>query len=320
MPLSGVTTYIPTLDAFVAHWTLVNQTPSKSMSLRGGVTLANLDTLRQQLVMALNDTVGKENVRLVAVGDRDIKCAELRDRFQKFRGIVARVPLAKFHKQALPKTPSTSATADMLIPVLESMIQLWSVINRNNPPVPKFRAPLVLSRGWTVEAMGRDLVAYRQACVAAANADSNVAYSREMRANAMNALIKMLKTYEMGVRKHLAEGHELLATIPAALPDPNNLPEAPVLEGEWDEAQQCVHLSWTHSAPAGLKRYGLRYHPGPRYKMEEEELVESIPPERTTVDVGYGLAAPGSNATYKLYAVTLDGGENGSNTIRILRP
>ena len=320
MPLCGVTTYVPTVDAFAAHWGKVNDATPRPLILHGGANLSTLDGVRQQLILALNDTVGKENVRLVAVGDRVIKNAELRGRFQEFRALVARVPLAKSYKQMLPKTPSSVGGGDALISALEAMIQIWTVINRNNPPVPKFHPPLLLSGRWTLETMGRELAAFRQACVAAKNADSNVIYSRELRDRAMKAVVKFLKAYEFAALRHLGAGHELAASIPEIWPDPARLPAPPVIDGEWHPEVDAVLLTWTHPDPKSLKRFGLRSHPGPRYKMEEEELVESIPTDRSQVKISYGLAAHGSSATYKLYAIAPDGGESGSNTIRVVRP
>ncbi|MCB8932644.1 MAG: hypothetical protein M9921_04210 [Fimbriimonadaceae bacterium] len=319
MPLSGVASYIPTLDAFAKHWEQVNKASSKDLVIRGA-TLNHLAALRQSLIMALNDVVSKENVRLVASGDRDIKAAEMRERFKQFKEVVSRKPLSKPYKEALPKLPARTAGDEAMIEAAESVIQIWAVVNRNNPAVPKFRPPLVLEGGCTLEHFGYELASYRQSCRAAESADRNALYSRDMRGQVMGQVAKLLKLYSAAAIRLLGEDHELVRTIPDAEPNPDKLPAAPELEGEWNPATEKVELRWTHPDPSSLKRFSLRYHPGPRYKMEEEESVESIPTDRTSMEVAYGLAAPGSSSTYKLYAVAPDSGEQGSNTIRIVRP
>lgn len=319
MPLSGVNSYVPTLDAFAKHWEQVNKASSSDLVIRG-VTLGHLAALRQSLIMALTDVVCKENVRLVASGDRDIKCAEMRERYKQFKEVVGRKPLSKYYKAALPKFPLRTAGDEAMIEAAEGLIQLWAVVNRNHPAIPKFRPPLFLEGGCSLEQFGHELLGYRQACRAAESADRNALYSRDMRGQVMGQVAKLLKLYAPATIRLLGEGHELVKEIPDAEPNPDKLPAAPELEGEWNPESQLVDLRWTHPDPGSLKRFSLRYHPGPRYKMEEEESVESIPTDRTSMKVGYGLAASGSSSTFKLYAVAPDSGEQGSNTIRIVRP
>ena len=65
----------------------------------------------------------------------------------------------------------------------------------------------------------------------------------------------------------------------------------------------------------------LRYSPGPKYSVEDETTVATVPAagplEFLTTT---GLTQPGATALFRNYVITATGNERGSNTVTITRP
>src|SRR5688572_32246091 len=78
VPITTIGSYLPVMQEFIAHWTDVHAeiTPD-TLTLRGGFTLANFTTARNDIQAAVTATEPAENARQAAGDDRDPKKAAL---------------------------------------------------------------------------------------------------------------------------------------------------------------------------------------------------------------------------------------------------
>ena len=321
MPISGIGSWLPTIDEFIAHWTAVNAALAPgSFRLPGNYTVANLTTDRNGLDTAINDVEAKLNLRTTAAGDRDVKRAAIRPRMLQFGPTVRGLLTGSRHIPSLRQTPKFSASAGIWRQAMADMLDLWTAINTNTPAVPGFTPPLLLSGLYPVATFATDKTALDAAFTAVGTTQINLEAARETRDLLFQPIYNHLKQYRLSVAAALPVGSPLIGTIPALTPPPGSTPQAVSLAGTWDVPGDTGRLDWSASTRPDLDHYAIRYHPGPRYKADEEQAVTTVAPGILTLDTLFGLPASGSVAWFKVYVVTTTGNEKGSNAVKIVRP
>ena len=103
-------------------------------------------------------------------------------------------------------------------------------------------------------------------------------------------------------------------------PPPGSTPKAVVLSWVWNPATLMADFSWSASDNPNLKQYELRACDPPTYRAADEVLVANIPETQTTFSSAFGLDASGAVKLFKVYVITDDDNEKGSNVARITRP
>ena len=319
MPITGVGSWLPTIDEFIAHWTAVDAALGSNFALIGNYKLTGLTADRATLATAITDTTNKENTRQDAMGDRDVKRAAIKPRIVQFGPTVRGQLPGSLYIRSIPKTPGFDRSPGVWREAMDDMANLWATINTNTPPVTGFTPPLKLSGGYAQATFVTDAAALSAAFTALTNADQNLRNSRSARDAVFAPIYQRLKQYRLAVAAALPVGSPLIASIPALTPPPGDTPAPVQLSGEWNAGTDMADLVWSASAETDLDHYALRYHPGPKYKAAEEQPVATIPAGTTTFSTDFGLPAPGSIAWFKIYVVTSDGREKGSNAIKIVR-
>lgn len=321
MPIGGVGTWIPTIDEFITHWTAVNAALSPlEFKLFGAYTLANFTTDRGNLVTQLADVEAKTNLRQTAGGDRDVKRASIRPRILQFGPTVRGVLPGTRYLKSIPKTPQFNYPPGIWRTAMNDMANLWNTINFNIPPVSGFTPPLLLSSGYTQANFVTEQSAMDAAFTTVETTDQNAQQSRAQRDVLFKPIYQRLKQYRLAVCAALPVGNALCNTVPALTPAPGTTPDPVSLSGSWNVTTDLADLLYTASADPNLDHYSLRYHPGPRYKADEEQTVDSNPPGTLEFNTAFGLPASGSVAWFKVYVVLTTGNERGSNSVKITRP
>ena len=78
VPITTIGSYLPVMQEFIAHWTDVNAAINPdTLTLRGGFTLANFTTARNDIQAAVTAIEPADNARQAAGEDRDLKKAAL---------------------------------------------------------------------------------------------------------------------------------------------------------------------------------------------------------------------------------------------------
>ena len=322
MPITGVTSYLPTMDEFIAHWVSANAALTGGgepvLALKGGYPLANFQTDRAGLDAALLDVEARLNGRELAAAERDQRKLALRSRMSQFRNGVQCYLQATPYEAALPLAPEISSDESKFLSPFLDLSNLWNRINTDT--IAGFTAPLLLAGGYTLAQFTTELTAMRTAFVNVTNAEQNLTLSRDER-DALLAPIRLrLNQYRSAIPARFDENDPLVSSLPALSPPPGSTPDAVTASGTWDAANEVGVLAWTASTAATLTGYSIRTAPGPTYHTDEETIVGSAPSGTATFSTTAGLTTSGSTALFKVYVLTSTGNEKGSNTVSISRP
>lgn len=321
MPISGIGSWIPTIDEFLTHWAQANTAlaPGELM-LIGGYDRDQLVTDRAVLVALLADVETKLNIRQVASGDRDIKRANIRPRLIQFGPAVrGHLPDSRYIP-ALRRVPTFNSSPGVWRQAMDDQSNLWTTINTNFPPIAGFTPPLLLASGYTVALFNTERSALDAAFTAVTTADQNLQLAQQQRTQTFEPIYERLKQYRQVCVATFAPGHPLLDSLPRLTPAAGDTPAPVNLLGIWSVPDTAGKLDWTPSLDPDLDYYSIRYHPGPRYKADGEQVVTSVLPGTTTLLTTFGLVASGSVAWFKVYVVTTTGNEKGSNAVKVVRP
>lgn len=319
VPFTNLDSIIPTINEFIAHWTQVNAAlGANPLTLPGPYTLAQLTTDRDNLQNLITAVTTADNSRQVAAGDRDIRRAALRERMRQFRATVNGRLAGSVYVTALPRMPTTNASQQAFLRVLDDISNLWTRINA--APPAGFTGPLTLTGGYTLATFNADITALRNAFSAVITAETAATFARRQRDAALAPVRTRLVQYRAAVTGAFTSGHPLIASLPALTPPAGATPDPVTLSGVWDATQQRAVLTWEPSTAPDLAHYSVRYHPGPRYRASEEQTITQVPPGTHTFVTNFGLVASGSVSWFKVYVVLSTGNERGSNAVKVIRP
>ena len=163
MPISGPSTYVPTLNLFIPHWIDVNLVLGAGgpLVLEDGTTIAILTGYRDDLEAFRSSIQSKLNDLQIAGGDVDLKKLALHNRIGEFnrkvRGSIGSSPYAA----ALPDVPVITSAQGIFLDPLDDMASLWPKINAAT--IPGFTGPLLLPGGYAVATFLTDLAALKTA-------------------------------------------------------------------------------------------------------------------------------------------------------------
>lgn len=320
MPITGVGSWLTTIDEFLAHWNDVNATFAPgSLTLSGSYGRPTLVTDRAALAAAITDVQTKDNTRQSAAGTRDLQRAVVRPKMLQFGPAVRGFLPGSRYIPAIPRVPAFQDSPGKWRDRMDDMNSLWVAINLNSPAVPGFTPPLKLSSTYLQANFATDMAALSTAFTDLITADQSAQLARQQRTQLFEPIYQRLKQYRLAVPATFAAGHPLIDSLPALTPPAGSTPDAVQLSASWNSGTDMADLVWGVSADPELDFYSIRYHPGPRYKAAEEQLVGTVPAGTQTLATDFGLPASGSVAWFKVYVVTSTGNEKGSNAVKVVR-
>lgn len=321
MPISGPSSYPPTMALFLAHWDEVNTELGVAgpLVLPDGTTRAALSTLRDELLAFAASVQSELNDREVARGQIEGSKALLLGRLGEFnrkvRGFLGHTPYAR----ALPEVPATLAGEGATLAPLDDMASLWGTIN--GATIPGFTGPLLLLSGYALAAFAADLAALKSAYGNYQTADQQLRIERQQRNDVQDVAYAALRAYRAAVQGTFAPTHALVESLPALTPPPGSTPAAVTLSGSWNAAAFQAELTWTVSSDPDLFQYEVRMTPGATYDPDADAVVGNVPASGApTLLTSAGLANPGDTASFKVFVILTTGNESGSNTVTITRP
>jgi hypothetical protein len=319
MPLSGVGTYIPTIKEFLNHWNTMNIAVGERVTLAGGFGIQDLDAMRQELATAIADVQTRDEKRMETLKDKDALLVQLRERVKQFRAMIAaKMPTSKYRKLS-PTLPTFTASEKLQMQSFDVMVATWEMLNQETG-IQGYTPPMKLAGGYTLEQAHSDLSALKATYVTYTAAVEEAARARKKRIDLMKNVATRLRQYRQAAVAYLPTGHALLDSLPAVAPTGAVDVAAVQMTADWDPMRGAAVLSWTAAPPENHERFEVRYHPGPKYKETEEQVVGSVLKGVLSVITDYGLATPGSVALFRVYNITSDGEEKGSNVVHVERP
>ena len=307
------------MQEFIAHWTAVNTDQGiNPLVLTGGYAIGNLQSDRTALEAKITAVEGADNTRQNAANDRDLKKDPLRERIRQFRAAVQAFLKGSQYVKSAPKLPPFNSSPGEFMKALDDMANLWTTINAFPPP--GFTPPLKLQGNYLVAAFNTDVTAMRTAFGLVDTADQNATIAREQRNQLLAPIRARLVQYRVAVMALYAPTHALFQSLPLVTPPAGSTPDPVSLSGAWNNTILKAQLVWTVSQEPDLKHYSVRACDPPRYRSDLEQAVAIVPEGTTNLDTDFGLLVSGAVKFFKVYVVTDDDNEKGSNSVKITRP
>lgn len=315
MPISGPSSYLPTTDQFIAHWTAANAALLAPVTLRGGVAVADLTALREQLATERTALTQQLNEREFARGDIYTQARALVNRLEQFNGRI-RVLYAEGTRfvNALPKAPDYRASQERVITPLDDVAGIWEQVDNSGDPV-------ILSGNYGYDVFLDDLTALKTSYQAYQTALINERMARGVRNETQEQIYPILKQYREAIPTFFPEGSSIIETLPRLTPLPGSTPDPVNASAVWDEAEAKARITWEASDNSNLQEYEVRYTPGEEYDEDDETVVATIlPSDPRELLTDAGLTQPGAFSTFKVYVLLTTGNERGSATMVVERP
>lgn len=340
MPITGPSSYLPTTDQFIAHWTAVNAALAgvgspppggwPTVIVKGNRQLAGLQTLRTTLATARADVELKLTIKEIARSDVEIKRTAVLARCSQFNDNVR----ASWGGTALEAGLRAVASVTDGIPRVEQSLDdvngHWGLVN-TSAIIPGVTLPLTLPPlsntitpppiPYTLANFQADVTALKASHVALKTAEVNLDTARSVRTATEDQIREYLPGYREGVVAKLPPDHPLQGSLPRYSPLPGGTPEAATANGTWNATTSLAVITFVPSPTASVVRHELRFVAGPDYAADDESIVASLPtssaPQFETI---VGLTTAGTTASYRVYAITTEGNERASNTVVISRP
>jgi hypothetical protein len=321
MPISGPSSYVPTINEFLGHWTDVNTTLGGSgpLVLPGAIAIATLTTHRDSLLTYAASIQSKLNDTQISRGTIDIKKAGLLTRLAEFNRKVRGFLAHTAYVQGLPEVPPPTAGQGPTLEPLDDMESLWGKINAAT--IPGFTGPLTLLGGYVIATFTTDLASLKSEYTAWQGFDQDVTLERERRNGLQDKVSPILRDYRAAVEGTFAPTDALVVSLPRLSPIPGATPPAVTANISWDATQSKAKITWSESTIANLAQYEIRFCPGANYSTDTETVIGNVSAgslREFLTDAG--LSASGNVASFKVYVITTDGNEKGSNTLVMTRP
>ena len=318
MPITGPTSFVPTLNLFIPHWVDVNSALGTDLVLEDGTTITVMTGYRNDLDGFRASMKDKINDSQIAVGFVTNRKTALVSRLAEFnrkvRGSIGSSPYAA----ALPLVPSITSGEGLILDPLDDMASLWPKINAAT--IAGFTGPLVLPGGYALAAYLADLALLRTSYIDAGKATHEVDLELKLRNFIQDkAYDAMVKYREKATGEFTANDPHVLS-LPAVKPPPGSTPDPVQLSGSWSASLLAAVFTWLESIDPNLAEYELRMNPGATYNADLAFVVGNAVPGTLTLSTLEGLIASGMTASFRLFVITTTGNEAGSNTITITRP
>jgi hypothetical protein len=264
--ISGPSSYLGTIDDFVAHWTSVNADALAGGGLvtRSGEGLPELLALRAALETATNEVEamlnGKEMARArVENGKRDL-LARGQELGRRLRGLME---VDSPFLAALPEMPQQSAGQELFLRPMRDCSNIWTRIAADGVTV-------TLSGGFGLNGFNSLLLTLGTRYTELSAAESDLKIAREVRNKLQGDVRELLSGYRPAVEGLFPPDSALVVSIPLIYAQSGRTPVPVVASASYDAAAQEAVVTFSESADAALDRYELRGVPGPVYEGEDE--------------------------------------------------
>lgn len=321
MPITGPSSFVPTINLFIPHWVAANTALGAGgpLVLPDGSTVSTLTGFRDSLMGFASSLESKLNDVEIARGFIELIKASLHGRINEFnrkiRGFLSHTPYAA----ALPQVPQLASAQGPFLQPLDDMNSLWTKINAAT--IPGFTGPLTLLGGYLLATFTTELASLKTAYTTWLAAVQETDIERERRNDVQDLAYAVLRDYRAAVEGTFAPTDALVESLPRLSPEPGSTPDAITANIAWDAVLLKSRITFTASSDPNLSHYELRFCAGPNYSSDNESVIGNLTlAELREFLTDSGLTSPGSTASFKVYVVLTTGNEKGSNTVTLTRP
>lgn len=327
MPITGPASYLPTIAAFVAHWTDVNTALGSSpliirkatIGTTADVAIAGLNSLYDSLIVQHAAVQTAYVERDLASGDlTDVRVA-LSEKMTMFNAKVRQDLNTTKWQRSLPDLPNHDSGQGRYMGPVYQIITLWDKINTGE--VLGTGVALLLRDGTTLDQFQTLAGLVEDAFRLHPKAIQNVTTEIEERNDIQDRIQPVLRQYRVAVEGTFAPTSALVESLPRLRPAGGHTPAAVTATGVWDATAEKAKITWTASTDPALAHYQVRYSPGTSYHDDIEDVIGTfLPADPRECLTLTGVADPGSTGHYKVYVVLDTGNEKGSDDVAVTHP
>jgi hypothetical protein len=333
MALVNNSSYIPTANAFLAHWSSVDTELGGGFVLPGlpGVIPPSLNrsgllVFRDTLENDLQDVQEKLNDVEIASGRIRILKEKLYARFNLFLEVVDGYYANSEYASARPEAPGITAGGERFLGPMRDARSLWTKLNGQTAPAG-LTVPIVVKAGTPELPDNVSLAAFTamlnlliQRIDEHGQAVQALTLSRARRDKTMKTIRAILVQYRATVIVPISGNEPLLNTLPRVTPEPGHTPE-PVQVSTAFVAPNKATGSHTESDDADFEDYQIVAAIGEEATLEDAIVLETRT-ARTPApfETSMGLAEPGGAVSLWVIVRTKDGNERASAKSLVRRP
>jgi hypothetical protein len=315
--ISGPSSYLTTLDEFLAHWTAVNADPLAGTGLvtRDGATRANLASLHTELGSANNAVEsglnGKEIDRALVENAKRALLLRSQELGRRLRGVL---PVDSPYLKAMPELPAQTSAQENFLKPMRDLANLWVRVEAAG-------SVFELADSYDKARYQEDLDDLTGLYTNLGKTVLDLKLAREKRNTLQEAAKKILSAYRPAVEGLFPPDSPLVNTLPLLYPAAGRTPEPVTATASFDAAAGEAVVTFTEAAEPNLESYELRGVPGPEYDGEDEVVLARL--DKTaprSFRSAFSLAQPGTAASFKVYVILSTGNEAGSNPVTVERP
>lgn len=335
MALTSNGSFIPTTNAFLAHWALADAAlgvpaplvlPAEPGVIPSGFARAGLVTLRDTLQADLDSVQDKLNDLQIASGALELLKTKMYKRLVLFLEVVDGFYVSTEYYRARPEASGIGAGEEKFVAPLRDAKSLWAKLNASLAP-SGLAVPVVLNEGTAGAALNvplsvftADLDVLKQRYEARAVAEQGVRLARSKRDVTMQTIRAVLVSYRAVAAQRLTAQTALLEILPRVSPLPGHTPDAVSIAAVF-VAPDIAQVTHGESADADFKEYQLRGTIGEDGNLEDT-VVLATHAVRTPAPFStqLGLGVPGGAVSLWVYVITNDGNERASERRVVQRP
>jgi hypothetical protein len=324
MPITGNSSYIPTMNEFIAHWGQANTAlapAALTVRLPDNTTRtrAQFTTLRDTLQTQQNEVIGCLSVLQMQRGAIRLLKLDIMEKFTMFVNLMDGYYQETDFYAARPLAPTFQSGQEVFTRPLVDMMLLWEKMN-SGPAPAGITLPLVLADGTTQSTFASAVSGLQFAYAEERNKAQQLTLARAKRNRTQLVAYETMKAYRAAVQGRLAEFPEIVDTLPRLTPLPGHTP-APVNASAVFQAPNLAKVVYDASSDPLLERYELRGSIGEEYDEPDAVVIASRGPnDPREFMTPFGLNQPGAEVALKVFVILTTGNEAGSATMRVSRP
>lgn len=324
MPITGNSSYIPTMNEFIAHWGQANAALAPSSLMvrlpdNTTKTRALFTGLRDTLQSQQNDVIGCLSALQIQRSNIRLQKEALMEKFSMFVNLMEGYYQQTDFYAARPYAPTFHAGQEAFTRPLVDMMLLWDKMNNGTAPAG-VTLPLVLADGTEQSMFASAVSALQFAYAEERNKAQELSLARAKRNRTQLNAYETMKAYREAVPGKLAAFPEIVDTLPRLTPLPGHTP-VPVNASAVFQSPNLAKVVYDASSDAQLERYELRGTIGDEYDEQDAVVIASRGPNETREFITpFGLNQPGTEVALKVFVILTTGNEAGSATMRVSRP
>lgn len=327
MPVTGPSSYISVVPAFLNHWADANALGAAivldgvPLGQLGDQGIAFLQTLQTEL-LAARDALEATNLD-VALSAAALLAHKtfLNAQCAAFNKVVRADHSTTTFVQALPEVPQFGDAREKFNRPLRQMLNLWAKVNAYRTSLTPSKSPIVLPGLVSVTTVTTRLAALVTEQNTFEEREQQAVLDRLKRENVQDRIYPVLRIYRQKIEASFAPSAPIVLSLPALTDSGSGTPAPGGITGALNPAGTEAVLTGTASPSPTVVAHQLRASVGEEPNADDETMRAEFPlGQAIALSSDYGLSVPGAKVHWRLVAITADGHESGTPWLSFQRP